>query len=52
MLSPADLPDPEVDTVSPALQVDSLPAGLPGKPPVQGARVQFLVRELGPTCCN
>ena len=27
-----DLPDPEIDTRSPALQVDSLPSELPGNP--------------------
>ena len=31
--SPGDLPDPGIKPVSPALQVDSLPAELPGKPP-------------------
>ena len=30
--SPGDLPDPGMDLGSPALQVDSLPAELPGKP--------------------
>ena len=30
--SPGDLPDPGIETGSPALQADSLPAGLPGKP--------------------
>ena len=29
---PGDLPDPETETRSPALQVDSLPTELPGKP--------------------
>ena len=29
---PVDLPDPEIERGSPALQVDSLPAELPGKP--------------------
>ena len=29
--SPADLHDPEIETESPAFQVDSLPAELPGK---------------------
>ena len=32
--SPGDLPDPGTETGSPALQVDSLPADLPGKPVV------------------
>ena len=31
MPSPVDLPDPGIEPVSPALQVDSLPAELPGK---------------------
>ena len=30
--SPADLPDPEIEPGSPALQVDSLPGEPPGKP--------------------
>ena len=30
--SPADLPDPGIEPGSPALQADSLPAVLPGKP--------------------
>ena len=30
--SPGDFPDPGIQLVSPALQVDSLPAELPGKP--------------------
>ena len=30
--SPADLPDPGIEPVSPALQADSLPAELPGNP--------------------
>ena len=29
--SPGDLPDPEIELGSPALQVDSLPTELPGK---------------------
>ena len=32
MPSPGDLPDPGITPGSPALQVDSLPAELPGKP--------------------
>ena len=31
--SPGDLPEPEIEPRSPALQVDSLPAELRGKPP-------------------
>ena len=30
--SPGDLPDPEIESGSPALQADSLPSELPGKP--------------------
>ena len=30
--SPEDLPNPRIEPRSPALQVDSLPAELPGKP--------------------
>ena len=32
MPSPGDLPDPGIESGSPALQVDSLPVELPGKP--------------------
>ena len=32
ILSPGDLPNPGIEPGSPALQVDSLPAELPGKP--------------------
>ena len=31
-VSPEDLPDPGIEPGSPALQADSLPAELPGKP--------------------
>ena len=31
-LSPGDLPNPGIEPGSPALQTDSLPAELPGKP--------------------
>ena len=31
--SPGDLPKPGIESRSPALQVDSLPAELPGNPP-------------------
>ena len=33
---PPDLPDPGIELVSPALQADSLPAELPGKPSFLG----------------
>ena len=32
ILSPGELPDPGIELGSPALQADSLPAELPGKP--------------------
>ena len=32
MPSPADLPDPGIEPVSPALQADSLPTEISGKP--------------------
>ena len=32
MPSPANLPDPGIELESPALQADSLPVELPGKP--------------------
>ena len=38
----ADLPDPGVDRGSPALQADSLPTELPGKPPWYVKYKQFL----------
>ena len=34
MPSPGDLPNPGIEPESPALQVDSLPAELPGKPKI------------------
>ena len=33
MTSPGDLPNPEIEPRSPALQADSLPTEPPGKPP-------------------
>ena len=41
---PGDLPNPQIEPGSPALQVDSLPAELPGKPPNQ--RYQVLIPEI------
>ena len=38
--SPADLPDPGIKPGSPALQVDSLLAELPGKPPDNQGSIQ------------
>ena len=36
------LPDPEIESGSPALQADSLPFELPGRPSIQSALVQYL----------
>ena len=51
--SPGDLPDPGIKLGSPALQADSLPAELPGKPTVLLSLLYFslpniLMRKLGP----
>ena len=43
--SPADLPNPGIKAGSPALQVESLPAELPGKPR-NGLRPRFIKRLL------
>ena len=43
--SPADLPDPGIEPGSPALQVDSLPTELSGKPKTQVETAQ--IRHLG-----
>ena len=57
---PGDLPSPEIKPRSPALQADSLPAELPGKPVIQISNVKFpnfkivklkVVQSL-PTLCN
>ena len=40
--SPGNLPDPGIPLGSPALQVDSLPTELSGKPLTQGELVFFL----------
>ena len=40
--SPGDLPDPEIKLGSPALQVDSLPTELSGKP-----KIQLLLPQVG-----
>ena len=37
--SPADLPDPGIKLGSPALQVDSLPTELSGKPKIWGRQI-------------
>ena len=39
--SPGDLPNPGTEPRSPALQADSLPAELQGKPLVTGAKMMF-----------
>ena len=44
MPSPGDFPDREIELGSPALQADSLPAELPGKP-TQRARVIKLIPD-------
>ena len=43
--SPGDLPDPGITPGSPELQVDSLPAELPGKPYEQDSAVLCLVAQ-------
>ena len=45
--SPGDLPDPEIEPRSPALQADSSPSKLPGKP-LCGYIVQILKHILFP----
>ena len=44
--SPADLPKPGIEPESPALQADSLPAELPGKPKVTLALCIMMPHEL------
>ena len=39
---PGDLPNPGIETRSPALQVGSLPSEPPGKPNVHNRQYQFL----------
>ena len=41
--SPGDLPDPGIELVSPALQTDSLPAELPGKP-----KIAYAIKTITP----
>ena len=41
--SPGDLPDPGIEPGSPTLQMDSLPAELPGKPPFN---LNYLLKAL------
>ena len=44
--SPGDLPDPGIEPVSPALQVDSLPSEPPGKPLYLGVHPKRLLSDL------
>ena len=44
--SPADLPDPGIEPGSPALQADSLPTELPGKPQAGVAPMENIWRVL------
>ena len=46
--SPGDLPNPGIKTGSPALQVDSLPAELPGKPKNTGVGSLSLLQGIFP----
>ena len=44
--SPVDFPDSGIKPGSPALQVDSLPAELPGKPTISQSLLRFMSVEL------
>ena len=46
---PGDLPKPEIKSRSPALQVDSLPSELPGKPKNTGLGSLSLLQGIFPT---
>ena len=46
--SPVDLSDPGIEPGSPALQADSLPTELSGKPPVKLKHCLFLPTKSGP----
>ena len=46
--SPGDLPSPDIETGSPALQADSLPSEPPGKPLCN----VYLTTERGLVCCD
>ena len=51
--SPWDLPDPGIESGSPALQPDSLPSEPPGKPiyiPVCSLLLTFFLAALGLVC--
>ena len=43
---PGDLPDPGIEPVSPALQVDSLPTEPPGKPTIFSYLLKFLFGDF------
>ena len=47
--SPGDLPNPGIKPRSPALQVDSLPAELQGKPKYTGVGSLSLLQQTFPT---
>ena len=47
--SPGDLPDPGIEPGSPALQTDSLPSELPGKPPKRKKNLKRQRVAHGPT---
>ena len=49
MPSPGDLPNPGIEPGSPALQADSLPAELPGKPKNTGVGSLPLLQGIFPT---
>ena len=44
---PGDLPNPGIIPGSPALQVDSLPAELPRKPPVKYGKILDVFNDVG-----
>ena len=47
--SPGDLPSPGIESGSPALQADSLPAEPPGKPKNTGVGSLSLLQQIFPT---
>ena len=47
--SPGDLPNPGIEPMSPALQVDSLPTEIPGKPINIGLSCHALLQGIFPT---
>ena len=46
MPSPGDLPDPGIELRSPALQVDTLPTMLSGKPALYVSTYKVLIKNL------